>query len=492
MKNKFVSSSWKFNIAVIVVSIFAFVLRVFNLNYPKKFIMDEIYYVPDAASILKNGYEIAWDRTQSESSLLASFLDGSWSYSFLEYGSTHPPLGKFFIALGMLFFGPYDSFGWRISAVVAGSLVVTLVMVLAYLIFNNRKVSLIAGLIVAVDPMMIAMSRVSHLDIFVTLFALSGVIFATIYIKRKSALKRYNLFFNPWVPLAFVSFGLASAVKWSGVYFLFAFAIFIFIVNIVNSKYVSGLRKYWDAFAVGILSVTVSLVAYFSTWTLWLLTIGNKGDLWSSINSLLTLHVKLFKDNASLVEKHGYGSNAFEWVLQSHPTLLFYEKNNLATVSSVSSMPNLLVWYGGIISLIVLIVLIFRKKIDLLLGLVILVSVAAGWLPWMLSYGRTIFQFYTVIFAPYIFIALAYVMYITFIKVTSYKKSKINLYRLGFLSYVLIALVFAFKLYGGSVGLEQIDSQSSYAMFTQWQHFAEDYGIYDSSQEPEMVKKNSV
>lgn len=483
---------WKFKVAFALISIFAFSLRIFNVAYPKKFIMDEAYYVPDAASILKNGYEISWARTQNYSAFFASFMDGSWSYSFSEYGATHPPLGKFLIALGMIFFKPYDSLGWRISAVIAGSLIVILSIVLAYLVFGNKKVSLIAGLVIAIDPMMIAMSRVAHLDVFVTLFTLSGVIFSVMYVKRKIYLDKYNLVFNPWVPLAFISFGLAAAVKWSGLYFMVAFVLFIFIINIKNTHAVSKVNLYAKSLLAAVLSATIALFVYSSSWIFWLLTVGNQGDLFTSLQGLIRLHVKLFKDNTSLFEKHGYGSNAFEWVLQSHPTLLFYEKGNVDTVASISSMPNLLVWYGGIISVIVLVVIIFRNKLNVTLSLMILVAIAAGWVPWMLSHGRTIFQFYTVIFAPYVFIALAYILYITFIKVSSYKKSSINLYRLGFLSYILIALVVAFKLYGGSVGLEQESNQSSYAIFTQWQHFAEDYRIYDSSQEPDNVKQNSV
>lgn len=473
-----------------LVVLLAFALRIFNVAYPKKFIMDEIYYVPDAASILKSGYEVGWDRTASESSVLSSFLNGSWDLSVSGYGATHPPFGKMLIALGMAPFGMYDSFGWRFSAVIAGVLVVVLSMVLAYLVFNNRKVAIIAGLIVAIEPMMIAMSRTSHLDIFVTLFALAGVVFSTIYIKRKISMPTYGTLSSVWFILSFVSFGLAAAVKWSGLYFLVAFTAFIFVIVFTHSGFENRGKAFIRASLSVFFGALIAVAVYIATWTSWVITIGNRGDFFSSMGTLFGLHAKLFKDNVSLVDKHGYGSNAFEWALQSHPTLLFYEKSSAGTVASVSTMPNLLVWYGAIISLIVLIVMILKKKVDLNLSLILIISVAAGWIPWMLSYGRTIFQFYTVIFAPYLFIVLAYVLYVTFIKVTSYRKSKINFYRLAFLSYVLIALVFAFKLYGGSVGLEQPDGQSSYAMFTQWQHFAEDYGIYDSTQEPEGVKKN--
>ena len=85
-------------------------VRLYELGAPGELIFDEVYYAQDACSYLGGGAATCGVET--------------------EASVTHPPLGKWLIALGIGLFG-YDPVGWRVSAAVAGITAVGLLYVLA-------------------------------------------------------------------------------------------------------------------------------------------------------------------------------------------------------------------------------------------------------------------------------------------------------------------------------------------------------------------------
>ena len=88
----------------------AAILRLYNLGYPTSLNFDETYYVKDAFALINGGYEREWAEGAD-----ASFADGNPSGILNEPSFVvHPPLGKWLIGIGLLFFGAGDPFGWRI------------------------------------------------------------------------------------------------------------------------------------------------------------------------------------------------------------------------------------------------------------------------------------------------------------------------------------------------------------------------------------------
>ena len=67
-------------------------------------------------------------------------------YSFI----VHPPLGKWFIAVGEQLFG-YNSFGWRFPSAVAGAVAVVVLARLARRLTGSTLLGLVAGLLLALD-----------------------------------------------------------------------------------------------------------------------------------------------------------------------------------------------------------------------------------------------------------------------------------------------------------------------------------------------------
>ena len=473
----------------VCIAIFALVLRLINLASPKAFIMDEAYYVPDSISLLKNGYEAKIASGLSKDQVLNKVLDNDYSFFDLSgYGATHPPLGKMMISIGMIFFGTSNPVGWRLASVIAGTVIVIATMALAYIVFRNKSISLIAGAMVAIDPMAIAMSKTAHLDIFLAMFAIVGFTFLAVYVKNRLDNISYPIFKSVWLFLGFVSLGLATAVKWSGLYFVF-FGIIVFVgfnlyISLKHPKTINIIKLSIEVTLLGF----VSLLVYLLSWIPWLFTIGKNINPIISLQSLLGKHVALYYANVNLTEKHNYNSNAFEWVLQAKPTLLYYKEVTDSSIISVSSLPNLLLWVGSIVALVVTVIFLVRRVINNKIVYIIFAAILAGWLPWMISYGRTIFQFYTVVFEPYLYILLAFVLYVAWIKVNMREK-KINILRMFLLIFIFVSVVFSFRVYSGSVGIEESKSNGSYSIFTQWQHFTKDAHIYDINQMPEETIK---
>lgn len=158
------------------------IVRMTNLADPPSLMVDELYYVPAAESLLE--------------------AHGDPNY-------VHPPLGKLLIAVGMAVFG-YNPFGWRIASAVAGSIMVPVAYLLGRKIFGNA-VALVSSVLLVLDPLMHVMSRIAMLDIFLALFvalAFLGVCYNRLY-------------------LSAAALGLACGVKLVGAFALFGVAAYL-------------------------------------------------------------------------------------------------------------------------------------------------------------------------------------------------------------------------------------------------------------------------
>lgn len=273
-----------------LVLVVAAVLRLWGLGSVHHLIFDETYYVKDAYSLLHQGYEGVWSYTANSS------FNAGHPMQVTSAGEpvAHPPLGKWLIGLGMLVFGAGNPFGWRVSSAVAGILTVGPVMLIAHRLFKSMTLTVIAGALIAVDGMAIVMSRVGMLDGFLTLFTLTGFYF--VLRDRDSLAGRLRdrssgrvLWRRPWLVAAGVTLGLATGIKWSGVYFLAIFAVYAVLVDI-RARREAGMPKPWltgilrQGPATFLLMIPTAAAAYVSTWTGWLVTGGGYFRHWAEKN----------------------------------------------------------------------------------------------------------------------------------------------------------------------------------------------------------------
>lgn len=432
------------------VTALAAVLRLWNLGSPHSFVFDETYYVKDAWTLLNLGYEGAWPEGAD-----ADFVAGNVT-TFLTDPSfvVHPPLGKWIIALGLAAFGAENPVGWRISMAVVGILAVALLWVVARILFRSTLLATIAGGLMAIDGHAIVLSRTALLDNALMFFALLGFLF--VLLDRRQSADRLRLWMlrrttaassidwgpalwaRPWLVAAGLAFGLATAVKWSGLYFLAIFAVYTLVVDALARRragipfWFSG-TVFKQAPVSFLLTVPIAAVAYVASWTGWFRTDGGyyrhwaetPGNAWQGALSWVPLdwqswwhyQVSAYNFHIGLGTEHGWESPAWQWMLLLRPTALYRltteNGESGCTVERceqfITTLPNPLLWFMGVAALIYLLVRLIRHPRSWRAGL-ILVGVAAGYLPWLLYPERTMFQFYAIAFLPFMILAVTFAL----------------------------------------------------------------------------------
>ena len=278
-------------LAPTMLTLFAALLRLTNVDHPHELAFDETYYVKDAWSLWTLGYEGTWADdandafARSDAEGIAAALDPKGAFV------VHPPLGKWLIALGMALTGPTSSFGWRVTVAVLGSLTVLIVYLAAKELTRSPVAASVAGFLLAIDGISIVMSRTALLDGILTFFILLGFLFV-LYDRRRilpliersvpeatDPLVGRVFWRRPWLIAAGVALGAASAVKWSGLYALAALGLYIVIMDALARRRAGIVLWPTDAaFRQGpvsfVLLVGPAALTYLASWTGWFLTSG--------------------------------------------------------------------------------------------------------------------------------------------------------------------------------------------------------------------------
>ena len=435
---------WHWGVPAVVLLV-ASITRLWNLGSPHELVFDETFYVKDAWTLWNLGYESSWS-AESDTIFESGITD---SYGTDPSFVVHPPLGKYLIGLGMAAFGPASSFGWRISTAIVGILAVVLIMLIAKKLMRSTLLAGLAGGLLAIDGNAIVMSRVALLDNFVMIFVLLG--FGAVLLDREWSLTRTAikvrakpestwgpvLWWRPWLMAAGLALGLAAAVKWNGLYFLAIFAVYTLVADALARRrlgvpfWLSGtlLRQAPASF---LLTVPIALAAYLATWTRWFTTDGGyyrhwaeaKGNAWTglfdwvplAIQSFVHYEVSVYNYHVGENRPHAYQANPFTWLLMVRPTSMYYRasgngENGCLTDScgeSITGIANPFIWWAATAALLYLVVRLIQKR-EWQVGL-ILTGMAAGYLPWLMYTNRTVFQFYTIAFEPFMILGLVWVI----------------------------------------------------------------------------------
>lgn len=433
----------------LAVTLLAAFLRLWRLGDPRSLVFDETFYVKDSWSLLHLGYEGTWP-TDADTSFNAGRVNG---YSALGSYVAHPPLGKWMISLGLRVFGAQDTVGWRISTALVGILAVLVLVVIARKLFHSTLLATIAGGLLAIDGHAIVMSRTALLDNSVLIFSLLG--FGAVLLDRGQSAGRLAhwlgrradegrgfdwgpaIWWRPWLLAAGILFGAASAVKWSGLYFLAAFAVYTLLVDAVARRragvhfWISG-TLFTQGPVTFLLTVPLAAATYLASWTGWFVTKGGYFRQWAdqpgnaatgvfawvphSLQSFIHYQVSVYDFNINEHASHPYAANPFGWLFLLRPTAFYYvgqpQGQDGCAYSScaqyVTSIANPILWWAATAALFYLTYRLVRYR-EWRVGL-ILMGVVAGYLPWLLYANRTIFQFYAIVFEPYMILALVFVI----------------------------------------------------------------------------------
>lgn len=420
-----------------IITLLGFWVRFYNIKKPNYFIFDETYYVPNAISLLNNGVELVNNEPQ--------FI-------------VHPPVGKWVIALGIKVFGN-NSFGWRSGVLLLGTLSIVLVALIAKQLFKNTFIALSAALFTALDGVSLVQSRVAILEGSLAFFILLSFYSLLRYREGRG---------NKWLILLGLASGLALGVKWSSIYYIgfFAFIMLFMLDGFLNQTHevAIGKREFVRNFSKRIsinftkvvFYLLITLSTYLTTWLGWF--VSNDGwdrrKIYGSgpLNAMLNLyeyHKDMLDFHLNLTLKHNYQAGPAGWLFMWRPTAFdFKSAGNCGGEKcyyEILQLGNPIIWWLVVFALLALIYKIIKSRFKGVFSEVILLTaILVGYLPWFFFGKRTTFTFYSGVFAGFLYIVLAYVIYKASRKMNVEIRASILLL---FFSLLIITFYFFYPIY---------------------------------------------
>ena len=442
--------SW---LVTILIGAFAFAIRLVNLSRPTNLVFDETYYAKDAWALLNFGYEVNWPEGANDQ--IKTGITAGWQTSAAFV--VHPQLGKWLIAVGEHFFG-MNSFGWRISAVVFGTLLIMATIRLARRLSRSTLVGALAGLFLTVDGLTFVMSRIALLDIFqaaFTVMAVACIVADRDWFRHELAdhLRRNGLpdlggrygpllVWRPWRWAAGVLFGLAIACKWNSVYVLAVMGIMAVVYDITSRRTAGARRAAYrsvliEAPVAFVSMVVTALAVYVASWWSWLATDGgwgrdygarNPDDFWvrhlgDGLGSLMHYHKEIYDFHTGdwiAQQTHVYESHPFQWLVMGR-VIGIDAVNDIrpgvdgcsadpgqTCVRIISGMGTPFLWWFALAAVIAgLAYWWFGRDWRFAVPLVAGLTVWAMWLP---NADRPLFYFYAIMIIPFTATVLAMVL----------------------------------------------------------------------------------
>lgn len=271
-------------VASVGVAALALLLRLWHLGTPKEFAFDETYYAKDAWALFHAGYARDWSDGANDKIL--SGADPATLLTDTPAMIVHPEVGKWLIGLGEQVFG-MTPFGWRISAVVAGALMVLVMVRLTRRLTGSTLLGCVAGLLMCFDGLHFVLSRLALLDIFLALFTLCGVACMAAdrdWFRRRLADRLDSpvttgwgpvVVWRPWLLASGLCWGLAVGTKWTALYPLAAFGLLVWLWS-AGARRSFGVRRavLKSAVADGVPAfvhlVVVAAAVYTMSWAGWM------------------------------------------------------------------------------------------------------------------------------------------------------------------------------------------------------------------------------
>ncbi len=408
-------------------------LRIARVGSPSGLMFDEVYYAKDAC------WYLLADPTTCE-------ID-------VEQPQVHPPLAKWVIALGIRIFG-YDSLGWRIASVVAGTLTIALVYLLARKLLRSTLGASITSGLLAIDLLHFTQSRISMLDIFVPLFGVAAFLF--VVYDRDRLLARFRsfplekadegdppegeppeieppeerppngIFDRPWRIWAGLAAAAAISCKWTGGLFLIGIILLTLVWEYAARRRDGGGRALWGVLVeegptIVLWFGLVPIAFYMATY------IGRiHGDFfalpWSEgswFGSWVDTQRYMLDFHRGLDATHSYQSPPWSWILLKRPVSYAYCGGSSCapsiaegSVMEVFAGGSPLVWWTSILAvLFATAAWLKRRSIEHPEG-VILMGFFITYGPWLLPQFAdrdAVFIFYLLPTVPFICLALGYV-----------------------------------------------------------------------------------
>lgn len=353
------------------------------------------------------------------------------------YETTHPPLGKLFIALGIKIFG-MTPFGWRFFGTLFGVLMLPAIYLLGTKLLKKKWAALLAAALFACDFMHFSLTRMATIDSYPVTFMLFAYYFLLVYID-KTRKGETKLSKNNFVPLIIsgICWGLGCASKWISLYASFAILLIIVLAwLLIASKEKSYKFIIWHFFACVLSFIIIPCGIYIASYIpqakiqmaddsyiLW--QKDGKGDYIQLEDGNFAKYDKTFLRivienqksmygyHSNLDATHPYASSALSWLYDGKPLWAYSHSTSKDTAAGISIFSNPVLCWLGVLAMLSLIVKFFYKP-DFS-SIVIILAFLAAYLPWLMvdraiwkDSGRVLFAYHFFASIPFIILALCY------------------------------------------------------------------------------------
>ncbi|MBB6674857.1 glycosyltransferase family 39 protein [Cohnella nanjingensis] len=353
-------------------------------------LIDEPGSVPDKPSYLNSMYfdEIYHART---------------AYEFLHhiepYETTHPPLGKALISLGVAIFG-MNPFGWRVVGTLFGIAMIPMLYLFAKRLFGKTEYAFLAAFLLAFDFMHFTQTRIATIDVYGVFFILMMYYYMYKFYIRSLGGASFRACAAP-LGLAGLFFGIGAASKWIDIYAGAGLAV---ILAIALYRRYRERRFLWQVVGWCCLAfLLVPAVIYTLSYIPFFLVPGPGHDF----QGMLNYQKFMFNYHSHLVATHPFASSWWEWPLIVKP--IWYYAGSVAPgyVSSIAALGNPAVWWVGTAAVFAAIGVRLRKPDPRLTFL--LVGLAAEYLPWV-GVQRLTFIYHFFASIPFLILLAVYLI----------------------------------------------------------------------------------
>lgn len=385
-------------------------------------LIDEQAAVPDVPTYYNGTYfdEIYHARTAYEH-----------KESLHAYETSHPPLGKLLIMVGINLFG-MTPFGWRCVGTFFGVLMLPLIYLMGKQLFKGRIMpSLLCMVLFACDMMHFTQTRISTIDTYPVFFIMVMYLFMLRYMKVSFFTQKLH---RTLVPLFFsgLFMGFAIASKWIGIYAAVGLAVLFFVrlfglyrqsvwarAHAQEDERFEKAASVFTRYALITLAaccvffIAIPLVIYCLSFIPHLAPDGKVTleRIWNAQLSMLSYH-------SGLVDPHYFQSPWYQWPLIIKPMWYFNaDYKPIGMVSTILAFGNPAVWWTGLVAIVYAMVRCVRRRALPMIGLArrredkmddalwfICVGMLSQYLPWVLVPRSTFIYHY---FASVPFIILA-------------------------------------------------------------------------------------
>lgn len=340
------------------------------------------------------------------------------------YETTHPPLGKVIIMMGIALFG-MNPFGWRIMGALFGILMVPVMYRLGKEIFKDTRFAFLATVLLTFDFMHYTQTRIATIDSYAVFFIMCMFLCMYRFYQSNYLVQPLRKALIP-LGLSGLFFGLGAASKWICIYAGGGLAVIFFYCMVLRYREYAAVKAgergdlteeqaqqvlaCYNGRTMGILAfcvlafIIVPVGIYIASYIPYMMVPGKGHDLVGVWNNQLSM----FRYHSTLKDSHFFASPWYQWPLILKPTW-FYQAGNLpqGMVGTIGTLGNPAVWWVGTVAMAYMLVTLVRERGRDKVALFIALGFAAQFLPWVLV-PRSTFIYHYFASTPFFILAIVW------------------------------------------------------------------------------------